>query len=141
VSEGNYIPLQGQGNVGRRGGRGGDVFVFIAEEEHPHFHREGDDVLLDLTISVVDAVLGTDVEVPTLSGRARLHITPGTQPGTTLRMRDKGIPHVNSHGKGDQLVRVQVHVPGKLTAREKELLKELSTLPNFATKEPKATKK
>ncbi len=138
VSEGNYIPLQGQGNVGRRGGRAGDLIVFITEEPHEFFHREGDDVVLNLTISLSDAALGTDVDVPTLTGRARLKIDPGTQPGTILRMRDKGIPHVQSHGKGDQLVRVQVHIPSKLNQKEKDLLRELSGMPNIAPKENKS---
>lgn len=137
VSEGNYIPLQGQGNVGRRGGRAGDLIVFIAEEPHEYFHREGDDVLLELTISIADAALGSEVEVPTLTGRARLKIEAGTQPGTILRMRDKGIPHVNAHGKGDQLVRIQVHVPTKLNAKEKEIMRELAAMPNIPPKEAK----
>lgn len=126
VSDGNYIPLRGQGNAGRRGGYAGDVIVVIEELRHQHFVRDGDDIIYDLTVSFPDAVLGTDVEVPTLTGRARLKVDAGTQPGHILRMREKGIPHLNSYGRGDQLVRITIHVPSKVSSREKELLKELS---------------
>lgn len=125
VSSGNYIPLQGQGNAGRRGGSPGDLIVVIEEEEHPHFARNGDDIIYDLVISFPQAALGGEVEVPTLAGKARVTIEPGTPPGRMLRMRERGIPHLNNYGRGDQLVRVQVWVPRKLSASEKELLKEL----------------
>mgnify|MGYP001560393399 CR=1 FL=1 len=125
VSTGNYIPLQGQGNAGRRGGPPGDLIVVIEEEEHPHFTRNGDDIIYDLVISFPQAALGGEVEVPTLAGTARLTIDAGTPPGRLLRMRERGIPHLNNYGRGDQLVRVQVWVPRKLSAHEKELLKEL----------------
>ncbi len=126
VSNGNYIPLQGQGNAGRRGGPPGDLIVMIEEEEHAQFTRNGDDIIFDLVISFPVAALGGEVEVPTLGGKARLEIEPGTPPGRLLRMRERGIPHLNSYGRGDQIVRVQIWVPRKLTAREKELLKELA---------------
>lgn len=131
VSDGNYIPLRGQGNAGRRGGPAGDVMVVIEEQQHEYFTRDGDDILYELTISYPDAVLGNEVEVPTLNGRARLRIEPGTQSGHILRMREKGIPHLNSYGRGDQLVRVNVHVPIKISSKEKELLKELGKMENF----------
>lgn len=126
VSNGNYIPLQGQGNAGRRGGPPGDLIVMIEEEEHPQFTRNGDDIIYDLVVSFPTAALGGEVEVPTLGGKARLQIEPGTPPGRMLRMRERGIPHLNSYGRGDQIVRIQVWVPRKLNAKEKELLKELS---------------
>lgn len=126
VSEGNYIPLRGEGNVGRRGGPAGDIIVVIEEEPHPIFTRNNDDVVLDLFISFPEAALGGEIEVPTLSGRAKLRIEPGTNSGRVLRMRDKGIPRLNSFGRGDQLVRVTVWVPSSLTSTEKNLLKELA---------------
>lgn len=126
VSNGNYIPLQGQGNAGRRGGPPGDLIVMIEEEEHPQFTRNGDDIIYDLVVSFPTAALGGEVEAPTLGGKARLQIEPGTPPGRMLRMRERGIPHLNSYGRGDQIVRIQVWVPRKLNAKEKELLKELS---------------
>ena len=135
VSEGNYIPLRGEGNVGRRGGPAGDIIVVIEEEPHAAFTRNGDDVILDLLISYPEGALGADVEVPTLTGRAKLKIEPGTQSGRILRMRDKGIPHLNSFGRGDELVRINVWVPTSLTSQEKELLKKLGASENISPKE------
>ena len=135
VSEGNYIPLRGEGNVGKRGGPAGDIIVVIEEEPHPVFTRNGDDVVLDLLVSFPEAATGGDIEVPTLTGRARLKIDPGTQSGRILRMRDKGIPHLNSFGRGDQLVRVNIWVPTSLSAREKQALKEMKESENFHPKE------
>ncbi len=127
VSEGNYIAMQDQGNAGRRGGPAGDIIVEFQELRHEHFVRNGDDIIYNALISFPEAVMGGDIEVPTLTGRSRVKIEPGTMPGKILRMKEKGIQHLNSHGKGDQLIRVQVWVPTKLNVREKELLKELSS--------------
>jgi|WetSurMetagenome_2_1015567.scaffolds.fasta_scaffold18472_4 molecular chaperone DnaJ len=127
VTEGNYIPLQGQGNAGRRGGPSGDLIVVIEEEPHQHFKRNGDDIIYELWISYPTAALGGDVEIPTLTGKAKLAIDPGTPGGRMLRMRERGIPHLNNYGRGDELVRVNVWVPAKLNAKEKELLHSLST--------------
>jgi molecular chaperone DnaJ len=135
AGEGNYIPLRGEGSSGPRGGPQGDLIVVIEEEAHEVFTRDGDNVILDLLVSFPDAALGSDIEVPTLTGRARLHIDPGTQSGSVLRMRDKGIPHLNGFGRGDQLVRVNVWIPGKLTAQEKTLLKQLAQAENMHPKE------
>ncbi len=135
VSEGNYIPLRGEGNVGRRGGPPGDIIVVIEEEPHPLFTRDANNVVLDLLVSFPEASLGTDIEVPTLTGRARLKIEPGTQSGTILRMRDKGIPNLNSFGKGDQFVRVNVWVPKTLTSQERHSLKQLSGSENLSPHE------
>lgn len=127
VTEGNYIPLEGQGNAGRRGGPAGDLIVVIEEEPHEHFKRNGDDIIYDLWISYPMAALGSEVNIPTLTGKAKLVIDPGTPGGRLLRMRERGIPHLNSYGRGDQLVRVNVWVPTRLTSKEKELLRDLST--------------
>jgi molecular chaperone DnaJ len=135
VSEGNYIPLRGEGNVGPRGGPSGDIIVVIEEEQHEVFTRNGDDVILDLLISFPDAALGSEIEVPTLNGRARLKIEGGTQSGRILRMRDKGIPHLNGYGKGDQLVRVNVWVPTSLNANDRTTLKTLAHSDNINPKE------
>ena len=126
VAQGNYIPLQGQGNAGRRGGSAGDLIVVIEEDPHPHFHRNGDDIIYDLFISYPSAALGAEVEIPTLSGKAKLVIEAGTPGGRLLRMRDRGIPHLNNYGRGDQLVRVNIWIPSKLNAKEKELLRDLA---------------
>jgi molecular chaperone DnaJ len=135
VAEGNYIPLRGEGNVGRRGGPAGDIIVVIEEEAHPLFTRNGDDVILDLLLSFPEATLGADIEVPTLTGRARLKIEPGTQSGTILRMREKGIPRLNTFSKGDQLVRVNVWVPRTLNAQERSALKQMAGFENISPHE------
>jgi molecular chaperone DnaJ len=132
VTEGNYIPVRGKGHAGRRGGPAGDLIIVIEEKDHPYFRREGNDVIYNLVISFPDAVLGGEVEVPTLEGMALLHIKPGTQPGTILRMRGKGIPNLNSTQRGDQLVVVNIYVPSKVTARERELLAQLAESENIA---------
>jgi molecular chaperone DnaJ len=134
VSSGNYIPLRGEGNVGKRGGPAGDIIVVIEEVEHAHFKRNGDDVVLDQEISFPEAALGGEIEVPTLTGRARLKIEAGIQPGRVLRMRDRGIPHLNSFGRGDQLVRIIVSIPTSLTSKEKQLIRELAGMPGFQAK-------
>lgn len=135
VSEGNYIPLHGEGNAGIRGGPSGDLIVVIEEEPHKIFIRNGDDIILDLLISFPEAVLGADIEIPTLNGRARLHIDPGTQSGKILRMRDRGIRQLQGHGRGDQLVRVNVWVPTRLSKEDKELLMNVAKRDSFQPKE------
>lgn len=132
VETGNYLPLRGKGNAGRRGGEAGDLIVIIEEKEHPHFIRREDNVIYHLTISFTDAALGTEIEVPTLYGYEKLKIGAGTQPGTMLTLHDKGIPHLNSDGRGDQFVYVNVFVPTSLTSEEKEILRKLSENKNFS---------
>lgn len=134
VQEGNYIPLRGQGNAGMRGGNAGDLLVFIEEEKHKDFVRDEDDIYFNLEISISDAIMGAEVVVPTLKGKVKLTIEPGTESGKLLRMKEKGIKHLNGYGRGDQIVRVNVHIPKKINAREKELLKELSKSENFKPK-------
>jgi molecular chaperone DnaJ len=125
VAEGNYIPLRGQGNVGVRGGEAGDLLVVIEEQPHKYFTRHDDDVLYELQISYPDAALGTTVDVPTLGGETKIEIPPGTPAGKILRMSGRGIQHLNSTSRGDQLIKVNIHIPTKLSARDKELLREL----------------
>ncbi|MBD3368359.1 MAG: molecular chaperone DnaJ [Candidatus Eisenbacteria bacterium] len=128
VTSGNYIPISGAGNAGARGGPPGNLVVVIDELEHELFERVGDDVLVELPVPVDTAALGGSREVPTLSGKARLKIPAGTQSGTTLRMRGKGIPHLRGRGAGDQLVRIVVWVPERPSGEEKKLLKKLGEL-------------
>lgn len=135
VTEGNYISLRGEGNAGLRGGQAGDVIVIMDVEPHEVFTRNNDDVVLDLLVSFPEAALGAEIEVPTLNGRAKLKIEPGTQSGRILRMREKGIPHLNSYGRGDQLVRVNIWVPTKLNGADRNLLKDLSDSENINPKE------
>ena len=131
VHEGSYMTMRGEGNAGKRGGHPGDIIVIFKEKEHDYFIREEDDIIYDLSITFPEAVLGTEVDVPTLAGKARLKINAGTPSGKLLKMRDKGITHLNHSGTGDQIVRVMVNIPKKLNNKEKELLKELSEQPNF----------
>jgi molecular chaperone DnaJ len=131
VSKGNYISLRGQGHAGIRGGEPGTLIVLIEEKEHEHFRREGDDIFYDLNISIPDAVLGITTEVPTLKGKARIKIDPGTQPGKLLRMREKGIKGLNTHKFGDQYVRVNVFIPTKLNEEEKKHISALNESKNF----------
>jgi molecular chaperone DnaJ len=131
VSDGNYLTLSGQGNAGKRGGPSGDCFVVVEEIEHDIFLRDGDDVVLDLEVTFPQAALGAEIEVPTLTGASLLKVQAGTQSGTLLRMRDKGIQHLNRTGKGDQIVRVQVVTPSKLNKQEKALLQDLANQDHF----------
>jgi molecular chaperone DnaJ len=131
VTSGNYITLRGQGNAGLRGGPAGDLIVLIEEEEHKYFEREGNNIIYDLRISIPQAILGSEVEVPTLKGKAKLKIDAGTQPGKLLRMREKGIISLNGNGTGDQYVRVNVYIPGKLSDQEEKLIRELEKSEHF----------
>jgi molecular chaperone DnaJ len=138
VTTGNYIPLRGAGNAGPRGGPAGDVIVFIEEQEHHTFRRHEDDIICEIPISFTQAALGDEIVVPTLDGNADLKIPPGTQSGKIFRFKSKGIPHLHGYGKGDELVRVVVWVPTRLSAEEKKLLKELADKENL--KPPKGDK-
>jgi len=134
VSRGNYIPLRSQGNAGIRGGHSGDLIVVIEEIPHKHFQRDGDDIIYDLTITIPEAVLGTEAEIPVLNGSVKLKLEPGTHSGRVLRLRDKGIKHLNQSGKGDLLVMVKIFIPGKLSQKEKEMFKELLQSENLKPK-------
>jgi len=131
VSEGNYLPIDGLGNVGRRNGRPGDLIVYIEEIPHKIFKRDGSDIYLDINISIPDAILGTEVEIHTIDGRAKLIIEPGIQPGKILRMRGKGLTVLNSSNRGDQYVRINVWIPKKINSHERNILMELSKSENF----------
>ncbi len=131
IMDGNYMTLRGEGNAGKNGGAAGDIIVIFQETPHEYFTRDSDNIIYDLYISYPEAVLGTEVEVPTLNGKAKLKIEAGTQPGKYLKMREKGIQHLNSHGAGDQLVRINIHIPQDVSAKEKEMLKELQKMPNI----------
>jgi len=131
VTSGNYIQMRGVGNAGPRGGPAGDVIVFVEEQQHPAFQRHGDDILHDTLISFTQAALGDEIPVPTLDGKIDLKVPPGTQSGKIFRFRGKGIPHLHGYGKGDELVRVLVWVPTRLSSEEKKLLKELAAQENM----------
>ncbi len=125
VAAGNYMTLRGQGNQGGPGVLAGDLMVFFEEKDSKDFVRHGNDVFIEALISFMQAALGTEIEVPTLEGRASLKIPAGIQSGTILRMKRKGLPELNSSIRGDQLVRIQLETPRKLSSHEKSILKEL----------------
>jgi len=126
VASGNYITLRGEGDVGPKGGPPGDIFVFIEEKKDEVFERHGDDIFYTLYVSIPQAVLGDEVTIPTLTGKARLHIDSGVQSGKILRMRGKGVPHLNGYGKGDQLVKIVVWTPMKLSREARGLFEKLA---------------
>lgn len=128
VETGTTIRLSGEGELGAHGGPPGDLYVYLMVEEHPLFQREGQDVICAVPISFVQAALGADIDVPTLTGSAKLKVPAGTQPGQTFRLKGKGFAHLRGSGIGDQLCRVVVEVPSKLTAKQKELLQEFERL-------------
>ncbi|MGV8172524.1 MAG: molecular chaperone DnaJ [Candidatus Woesearchaeota archaeon] len=123
VDSGSQLRLKEEGEA-VKGGTTGDLYVFIDVKKHKYFEREDDDIILEIPISVTQAILGDEVEVPTLNGKAMLKIPKGTQPETTFRMKNKGIQHLNHPGSGDQLVKVRIEIPEKLTRRQEELIKE-----------------
>lgn len=135
VSTGNYLTLRGEGNAGRRNGPSGDLIVVIEEIPHDTFQRQGDDIIYELNLSIPEAVLGGEVEVPTLSGKAKLKLEPGLSPGKILRMKGKGLPNVNSKKHGDQLIVINIYIPSRVSQHEKELLQTLKNSPNFQPKE------
>jgi molecular chaperone DnaJ len=124
VTGGNYITIKGQADTGERGAPAGDVYVVIEEEEHGLFERHGDDLLLDVAVSVVDLALGTKVQIPTVDGRVSLKIPAGTQSHKIFRMRGKGVPHLHGHGRGDQLVRIVAWTPQDLSKQDKAQLEQ-----------------
>jgi molecular chaperone DnaJ len=140
VQEGMQLNLQGKGNAGERGGQPGDLIILIEEEQHKELYREGLNVAYELHISFTDAVFGTQVEVPTIDGRAKIKIPAGTQSGKIFRLKGKGFPLVNSYEKGDQLIQVSVWTPQHLSNEEKAALEKLSESANFKPQPDKSDK-
>lgn len=135
VSEGMHLTLQGKGNAAPRGGIPGDLYVIVCEEEDANLIRNGNDLIYNLLIPINVAIEGGSVEVPTITGRARINIEPGTQPGKILRLRNKGIPGLNGYGKGDLLVNVNVFIPSSLSEEEKKLVKKMKENAGFVPSE------
>ena len=131
VQEGMQLNLSGKGNAGERGGAPGDLIILIEEESHKELQRDGMNVAYDLHISFTDAVFGTQLEVPTIDGRAKIKIPAGTQSGKIFRLKGKGFPAVNSYQKGDQLIHVNVWTPQHVSAEEKAMLEKMGHSPNF----------
>lgn len=140
VQQGMQLSLTGKGNAGERGGSPGDLIILIEEEAHPELQRDGLNVAFELHISFPDAVFGTQVEVPTIDGRVKIKIPPGTQSGKIFRLKGKGFPDVNGYAKGDQLINVNVWTPQHLTTEEKEMLETLKKSDNFSPQPGKSEK-
>jgi molecular chaperone DnaJ len=127
VDNGTRIRLAGEGEPGERGGPPGNLYVSLEVEPHPHFRRRGDDLLMELSINVAQAALGTRVTVPTMEGEEELEVAAGTQTGTILRLRGRGVPHLRRNGRGDLLTLIRVEVPTELSKEQRDLFKSLAT--------------
>ncbi len=131
VGEGMVLTVSGKGNAARHGGVNGDLQVLIEEEPHPELLRDGNDLIHNLNITVTTALLGGTVEVPTVDGRAKIKIAPGTHAGKVLRLGGKGLPDVNGYGRGDELVVVDITIPDRLSKEERKLVEQLAEQPSF----------
>jgi molecular chaperone DnaJ len=125
VEEGTRIRYQGEGDAGRFGGPGGDLYIVLAIKPHAFFERDGNDLHCVIPISFPQAALGDEITIPTLEGDSKLKIAEGTQSGKEFRIRGKGVPYLNEHGRGDLVVQVAIQTPKKLTKVQKELLRQL----------------
>ena len=131
VGEGMQVTVSGKGNAAERGGVPGDLLIVIEEVDDPQLKRDGNNLLYDLYISIPDAALGTAVEVPTIDGKAKIKVEPGTQGGKVLRLKGKGLPQLNSNFRGDLLININVWTPQTLTSEEKKILEKLKSSENF----------
>ena len=136
VAAGMQLTMQGKGNAAPRGGVAGDLLILIEEEQHKDFIRQDSDLIYNLLLDMPTAILGGQIQIPTLSGEARITITPGTQPGKVLRMRGKGLPRIDQYGRtygtGDLLINVGVYIPERLSKDERKLIEKLQDSPNLA---------
>lgn len=140
VGDGMQLSMSGKGNVPTRGGVAGDLLIVIEEEESEQLKRDGSNVVFDMHLSFIDAALGTSVEIPTIGGKARITVEPGTQAGKILRLKGKGIKDLNGYGRGDQLVHINVWTPQQLSSEERETLESLRQSANFQPKPGKNEK-
>lgn len=131
VQEGMQLSVSGKGNAAARGGVNGDLIVLVEEIEHPYLKRDGKNLLYDHYISFPDVALGCSVEIPTIEGKVKIKIDAGTQAGKVLRLKGKGLPDVNSYGRGDLLININVWTPKNLSKEEKSILEKLANSPNF----------
>ena len=134
VAQGMQLTVQGKGNAAKSGGINGDLLVLIEEEPDKELQRDGNDLIYSLFVSVPDAILGTTAEVPSVDGKLRIKIEPGTQSGKILRLRGKGVPDINGYGAGDLLVYVQVWIPKSTSAEERAQLEKMRNSSNFSPK-------
>ncbi len=131
VEEGMQLSVTGKGNAGPFNGIPGDLIVLIEETEHPELKRDGDNLHYEAFVNFVDAVIGESIEIPTVSGKAKIKVEPGTQSGKVLRLKGKGIPHLQRHGQGDLFVHINVWTPKKVSKEEREMLEKMKNSDNF----------
>ncbi len=131
VQDGMTYTIKGKGNAAVRGGINGDLLVVIEEIKHPELIRDGNDVIYNLMLDFPTAALGGSVEVPTITGRARLKIAPGTQPGKILRLRGKGLPSTEGYGLGEELINVMVYVPEEMSDKTKAAIESIKDAPEM----------
>lgn len=131
VSDGMQLSMAGKGNAAPNGGISGDLIILIEELPHETLKREGNNIVYDLHVSIIDAALGASVEVPTIDGKAKIKIDPGTQSGKLLRLKGKGIPEINSYHRGDEIIHVNIWTPKVLNAEERAILEKLRESQNF----------
>ena len=131
VAEGMAVTVSGKGNASRNGGINGDLLVVIEEEPNQELVRDGSDLIHNLNLPVTTCILGGEVEVPTIDGRAKIKIAPGTHAGKVLRLRGKGLPEVNGYGRGDILIVVDITIPDTLNKEERKLVEQLAEQPHF----------
>ncbi len=140
VSDGMQLSMSGKGNMIAGGGSPGDLLIIIEETSHPYLKRDGNNVVYELYVNFIDAVLGSSVEVPTIDGKVKVKLDPGTQSGKILRLRGKGISDIDGYGKGDQLIYINIWTPQHLTAEEKKILEDLRESSNFKPNPSKSEK-
>ena len=131
VADGMQLSLSGKGNAAARGGVPGDLLILVEEQEHEHFTRDGNNLIYEHFISIPDAALGASTDIPTLDGKARIKIEPGTQSGRILRLKGKGLPDLNGYGRGDLLVNLSVWTPRDLTREEQQIMEKWRGAENF----------
>ncbi len=134
VQDGMQLSMSGKGNAGEQGGPAGDLIILIEVEQHAELEVDGQNIIYNLHVSFIDAVLGTQIEVPTIEGKAKFKIPAGTQAGKIFKLSGKGLPSVNSYGRGDQLILINVYTPTDITNEERKLLEKLREAPNFKPK-------
>lgn len=128
VNDGSRLRVSGEGEAGMRGGPSGDLYVYLYVKPHKFFERDGNTVLCEVPINIVQATLGDEIKVPTLDGQVTMKIPEGTQPGQVLRLKGKGIPSLRGGSRGDQLVRIKVVVPKKLSEKQKDALRKFADI-------------
>lgn len=131
VAEGMQLSMNGKGNAGKHNGIAGDLLIQIEEEPNSELIRQEDDLIYNLLLSFPTAALGGTVEIPTIDGKVKVKIDPGTQPGKVLRLRDKGLPNVNGYGMGDLLVNISIYIPETLSKEEKQAIEKMQNSDNF----------